>query len=186
MLHSNQFLLVIGHLTNGIMLYSPPINVFYVKSLFRIHRKHKSLDNLNLLISARRRHNKLINTTKAIYYKSSLSSSHHNMKNQFSICNSLLGRIRHSVLPNKCSLENATLFALFFNNKIYSIIASLPSVNFSSESPNQVSDCHFHEFFVPSRFALVKLLKACNSSSSIDPIPLPLFKLIDEDILIIS
>ena len=138
MLHSNQFLLVIGHLTNGIMVNSPPINVFYVKSK-RTYRKHKSLDNLNLLISARRRHNKLINTTKAIYYKSSLSSSHHNMKNQFSICNSLLGRIRHSVLPNKCNLENATSFALFFNNKVDSIIASLPSVNFSSEPPNQVS-----------------------------------------------
>ena len=105
------------------------------------------------------------------------------MKNQFSICNSLLGRISHSALPNKCNLENATSFALFFNNKVDSIISSLPSVNFSSEPPNQVSDCHFHEFFVPSRSALVKLLKACNSSSSIDPIPLPLFKLIDEYIV---
>ena len=66
------------------------------------------------------------------------------MKNQFFICNSLLGRTLHYVLPNTCNLENATSFALFIKNEVDYIIVFLPSTNFTSEPLNQVSEVWSH------------------------------------------
>ena len=116
-----------------------------------------------------------LNIAKSNHISNTFLSNRNNSKAIFKLANNLLGRIPIQVLPDTNILDLPNVFDQFFDNKISNILSKLPPCR-PDPTPTQTKHS-FSSFSIPSITTIIKFLKASQSSSATDPLPLTLITL---------
>ena len=89
----------------------------------------------------------------------------------------LVGKTGTKHLPDKPDSVLCSLFANFFQQKMYSIINVLPNINSVRLNPNLTSNLnHWSCFTLPTHDFVLSLMTSLKTNSTLDPIPLNLLR----------